>query len=105
MAGSIVSRHPHRRALLRWAAGTRDDLTRHVSSCERCLNELDTLTALDQETRDLLARVVTPQAGFADRISLAIEKRDKDAATWSVAADLFSLGWRVLDAMVEEDDD
>ncbi len=100
-----MSRHPHRRALLRWAGGMRDDLTRHVSSCERCLTELDTLTGLDREARDLLAKVVTPHAGFADRIRLTVEKRSRDTATWSVAADLFSLGWRVFDAMTEEDDD
>ncbi len=105
MAGRVVKRHPHRRALQMWAAGKRDDLTRHVTSCERCLTELDRLTGLDHEARELLARVVTPEAGFAHRIELAVEKRARNAETWSVAADLFSLGWRVFDAIAEQDDD
>lgn len=105
MAERVVKRHPHRRSLQRWAAGKRDDLTRHVSSCERCLTELDELTGLDHQARDLLARVVTPEAGFADRVELAVEKRARNVETWSVAADLFSLGWRVFDAIAEDDDD
>jgi len=100
-----VKRHPHRKALQSWAAGERDDLTRHLTSCERCLTDLDELTGLDREARDLLARVFTPDVGFAERIELAVEKRARNAATWSVAADLFSLGWRVFDAIAEDNDD
>lgn len=98
-----MKRHPSRKQLRAWSDGAHDRLSSHIERCDRCVVLLEEMTLLDPGIRQVLVRVTQPRPGFTERIETAVEERRKSAETWSVVGDLFSLGWRTFDALVEEE--
>ena len=98
-----MSRHPGPRRLRSWADGRRDGLTPHIDACLTCQERLDEMTRLSPGLRSVLDRVTRPSGGFSERMDLRLEERRREAETWGVVADLFSLPWQVFGAMVDDD--
>ncbi len=97
-------RHPSKRTLRRWAAGERPDLTHHVETCDRCLDDLEELTILDPRLRRALRAITDPESGFLARLEARLDARRRKSEAWSAAIELFSLGWRTFDALTERDE-
>lgn len=98
-----MRRHPSRRALRKWAAGERESVTKHIEACPDCLVALDELTEFDPLLRNALHAVTRPEPGFMDRLEDAVTNQQRRADDWVVALDLFTLGWRTLGTIVEDD--
>ncbi len=96
--------HPSKRALRRWAAGEKPDLTHHVETCEACLDDLEELTRFDPRMRRALGAITHPESGFLARLETRLETRRRNAEAWSAAIELLSLSWRTFDALTERDE-
>ena len=94
--------HPSRDELQRWLRGEELDVMGHVQDCDRCLTDLEELSRLDDVLVHTFARVTGPSPGFAGRVVATIERRKRQGDTWSVVTDLFSLGWRTIDAVWDD---
>lgn len=99
-----MTRHPPENVLRDWAAGRRQDLDSHIESCSTCLTNLDEMTRLDTQMRSALRWITRPEPGLYDRLERSLEQRRKRSEDWGAALDLFSLGWRTIDILVDRDD-
>lgn len=99
-----MSEHPSRKQLGEWANGRREELTSHIDSCEQCQVSLEDLTALPARARDALASITTPRRGLLERLEQRLEMRRARLEELTTLGDLFGLGWRTLDLMVDEDE-
>ena len=95
--------HPSRDELRGWLHG--DDLPAmdHVEDCDQCLTDLEELSRLDEVLVRTFASVARPSPGFLDRVVAAVDRRRREAETWAAVADLFSLGWRTIDTVWDND--
>lgn len=99
-----MKRHPAKRALREWSAGRRQDLDSHIESCSTCMGVLDEMTGLDAQMRTALRHITRPEPGLIERLDHVVLQRRKRAEDLGAALDLFSLGWRTIDTLVDRDD-
>ena len=98
-----VTEHPSRDELRDWLRGEELAGMDHVQDCDQCLTDLEELSRLDDILVHTFALVTRPSPGFAERVIAAIQRRERQAETWSVVTDLFSLSWRTIDTVWNED--
>lgn len=98
-----MSSHPTKRGLRSWATGEDDRHTAHIAECEQCLGELELMTALDPSMERALYHLTGPPEGLAKRIERGLVERRRRSEDLSTFGDLFTLGLRTLDLMIDDD--
>lgn len=91
-----VRRHPSKRALREWLTGEFDeDVDLHVSTCERCSNDLEALATADTDSnlRDALLAVLDPSPDLALRVEAGVVARLESREVLGYFADVFGAGW------------
>lgn len=90
-------------ALTTWLeSGHRTD--DHILGCDICTARLDELTSLDQPLRDAARSVTTAPDGLVTRIDAHVRNRAQLAAAVTTVVSLFSLGWRTIDTLWNNND-
>ena len=103
-----MSRHPTQPELQRWLeSGESPRVSKHVGSCDRCMEALERLSDLDDAMVADLGTALAPPADVELRTARQVDKRLRDEAAITTFIDLFTLGWfatrTILD--IEEDSD
>ena len=94
MAG--LRRHPSKRVLREWLAGEIDEqVDEHVSTCDRCATDLESLAGadLDSKLRDALLTVLEPAPGLVPRTEAGVAARLESREVLGYLADIFGAGW------------
>lgn len=94
MAG--LRRHPSKRSLREWLTGDIDEaVDLHVSTCERCSNDLEALAAADPGSglRDALLAVLDPAPDLVPRVEAGVVARLESREVLGYFADVFGAGW------------
>ena len=92
----MIWRHPSKRALREWLAGEIDaDVDRHVSTCDRCSNDLESLASAetDSSLRDALLAVLDPPEDLVPRVEAGVIARLESRKVLGYVADVFGAGW------------
>jgi hypothetical protein len=98
----MTTRHPTRRRLQRWLdTGGPRRVESHVEACEHCQQILDELTVLDEATVADLQVATTPPQDLHERTTGGVDARLRDEAALTAFADLFTIGWDVVRAVVD----
>ena len=88
-------RHPSKRALREWLAGEMDEqVDAHVSTCDRCSNDLEALASADLGAglRDALLEVLDPTPDRALRVEAGVVARLESREGLGYFADVFGAG-------------
>lgn len=89
-------RHPSKRALREWLTGEIDEqVDFHVSTCERCSNDLEALASAetDSSLRDALLAVLDPPPDLVPRLEAGVVARLESREVLGYFADIFGAGW------------
>lgn len=99
-----MTRHPSRRALVKWLdSGGPGRVDRHISECGHCQEQLDKISALDESTREVLVAATEPPSDLTDRVSDGVDERLRDEAAMGAFADLFAIGWDLVRCVIDPD--
>jgi len=102
----MIWRHPSKRALREWLTGDIDaDVDRHVSTCERCSNDLEALAAADVDSslRDALLLVLDPPADLVLRVEAGVIAQLESRKVFGYFADVFGAGWETSRLLLTEE--
>lgn len=103
----IFRRHPSKRTLREWLAGeTDEDVDRHVSTCERCANDLEALATAetDSSLRDALLFVLDPPPDLVPRVEAGVIARLESRKVLGYFADVFGAGLETSRLLLTDDD-
>lgn len=96
--------HPSLRKLQRWIDGDDVDLDRHLASCERCADRLEsTLSESDAPIRSALLNVLVVPEELPDRLRTNIDERLSDQRDLTLIGEFFGLPFRTARAMTSTD--
>lgn len=104
----MIWRHPSKRALREWLAGDiEEDVDKHVSTCERCANQLEELASADagSSLRDALLTVLDPPDDLVPRVEAGVLARLESRQVFGYFADVFGAGWETSRLLFTDDDD
>lgn len=100
-------RHPSKRALREWLAGEIDEqVDAHVSTCDRCSNDLEALATadLDSGLREALLEVLDPTPDLAVRVEAGVVARLESREVLGYFADVFGAGWDTTRLLVTDEE-
>lgn len=90
----MSTRHPKRRRLQRWLdTGEPRRVSRHIERCPQCQEQLEDLSALDEELVADLQAATDPPADLRARTYGGVDVRLHDEAVFGAFIDLFAIGW------------
>lgn len=99
-----MSEHPADETLVTWLeSGRPSRVERHLEGCTACLERVDRLSDLDAGLRTELASVTAPPVDLAPRTTDRVQRRLGAQEALSALVELFTLPWRTLDALVDDD--
>ncbi|QGG96384.1 anti-sigma factor family protein [Actinomarinicola tropica] len=99
-----MSEHPSDETIVGWLeTGRPSRVERHLEGCAACLERVDALSDLDATVRSELATVTAPPDDLAPRTTDRVRLRLGAQEAVSTLVELFTLPWRTLDALVDED--
>ncbi len=104
----MIRRHPSKRALREWLSGDIDErVDRHVSTCDRCSNDLEALATAetDSSLRDALLAVLDPAPDLADRVEASVIARLESRDVLGYFADVFGAGWDTARLLMTDQDE
>jgi len=99
----MIWRHPSKRALSEWLAGDIDpEVDRHVSTCERCANDLEALATADTDSslRNALLAVLDPPDDLVPRMEAGVMARLESRKVLGYVADVFGAGWETTQLLL-----
>ena len=99
-------RHPSKRALREWLAGDIDPgVDAHVSTCDRCSNDLEALATadLDSSLRNALLEALDPTPDLAVRVEAGVVARLEAREVLGYFADVFGAGWDTTRLLVTDE--
>lgn len=98
-----VSTHPTDEALVAWLeTGRPGRVARHLDECPECLDRVDALSELDGGVRTELDSVTAPPTDLTPRTAHRVQGRLAAQDALAVVAELLTLPWRTLDALVDD---
>lgn len=101
-----LRRHPSKRALREWLAGEVDEqVDAHVSTCDRCSNDLEALATAETDTslRDALLTALDPGPDLTPRIEAGVAARLESREVLGYFADVFGAGWETTRLLMTDD--
>lgn len=103
----MIRRHPSKKVLREWLNGESEDaVDEHVSTCERCSNDLEALAAAettDLSLREALSTVLAPPTDLAPRIEAGVIARLESRKVLGYIADLFGAGLETTRMFITDD--
>lgn len=101
-----LRRHPSKRALREWLEGDIDEqVDLHVSTCERCSNDLEALATAttDSSLRDALLTVLDPPPDLIPRVEAGVVARLESREVLGYFADVFGAGWETTRLLITDE--
>ena len=90
----MSARHPKRQRLQRWLdTGGPHRVSRHIERCPQCQEQLEELTALDEELVADLQAATSPPHDLRERTHGGVDVRLHEEAVFGSFIDLFTIGW------------
>lgn len=101
--GTAMSLHPGDQDLMAWLE-SRHDGSDHIARCERCARRLEEITSLESRLVAAAHAVTNPPDGLVTRIDTRIQERMRSMDALATAGGLFSLSWRTIDTLWNDND-
>lgn len=100
----MIARHPTRRRLQRWLdTGEPRRVSRHIERCPQCQEQLEELSALDEELVADLQAATDPPEDLRARTYGGVDVRLHNEAVFGAFIDLFAIGWDFTRAVLDPD--
>ena len=98
----MSSRHPNRQRLQHWLdSGGPRRVSSHIERCLHCQEQLEVLSALDEEMVADLQAATTPPEGLRERTHGGVDLRLRNEAAFGALLDLFAIGWDFTRSMLD----
>jgi hypothetical protein len=108
----MIGRHPSKRALRAWLGGELGDdadirVDQHVSTCDRCSNDLEALATAetDSRLRDALLMVLDPPEDLVPRVEAGVAARLESRKMLGYVADVFGAGWETTRLLLTDENE
>ena len=96
--------HPSARKLQRWVDGDDPGIDRHLGTCERCADRLETLLDDgDAPIRQALMQLLVVPDELPDRLRVTIDERLSNQRDLTLISEFFGLPFRTARVMTSTD--
>ena len=98
----MSARHPKRQRLQRWLdTGEPRRVSHHIERCRHCQEQLEELSALDEELVADLQAATSPPHDLRERTHGGVGVRLHEEAVFGAFIDLFAIGWDFTRAVLD----